>query len=167
MWGVALRDTCAGNQGGIPKYCGSRRFKCLVRDRVILTGDAIDPQFANADCSPGASNVVSVSNSSTGLAIRPVSRSAVEFTPSDLVDAYTVVVTTIDDGVSTRTPVDVRRLNLDGRQNLSTVVTVPVCRDVEIAIETRYRNQLTTGSAQKTRTAGCTLMRPVISGPAP
>ncbi len=144
MWTSSLRGICAGSSAGAPAYCGSRRFKCMVRDKALLSPGEL-PDFDNPNCAPGASSIVAVTRPSLeGDAL------TVQFAPSDLADSYELVIARSTGTTSTA-------INVSSQDVLSTLTasaTVPRCESATLSIKTTFGGVTTQGPVN-TGTWGC------------
>ncbi len=136
MWTYSMKPfECLGKIDGVPKFCGSRRFKCLVNNSMSGDDDFWHPDFGYVDCSPGISNIVETS-------IVDQSTIKVEFTPAEPVDEYYIVITP-EVGNEIRTYVDVSEQ--DVLSNLKQDVIVPKYHSYQLKVETSYNGASVSG----------------------
>ena len=138
MWNESMcTSECQGSYNGVPTFCGSRRFKCLVKNSMIKSNDSFPSEFKDVDCRPGISSIVN-----TYMADQTTIR--VNFTPADLVDEYYIIMTP-DGGSPIRTVVDIS--NQDVTSNLSEVVSAPTCSPFQLQVETVFNGESEYGLA--------------------
>lgn len=94
MWNQSMSALCSGSQLGAPVFCGSRRFKCLVKNSMLANTDSFPATFTGVDCTPGKSSIQSATIGSNG-------KYTVTFGASDYADKYDLEV--FDNGSSTPT----------------------------------------------------------------
>jgi hypothetical protein len=121
MWTVAMSSYCTGSTSGAPKFCGSRRFKCLVKNSMLAPADSFPAEFQNPSCAPGTSNVTSVTRAQNGTYTVAVS-------PSDYADKYTLEV--FDNGATTA-----KTYSLDTSTTVSGV-TLTACKASKLRVRT-------------------------------
>jgi hypothetical protein len=123
VWSAALKSMCSSTNLGAPAYCGSRRFKCLVKNQVMAAGENLGTEFSTVNCDPGRSIVVALTKQSNTSV-------KVDLSPADLADSYSILVK--DGATTTTTPVNVDAL--DVTKTMSKVVTTPDCSKKSLSV---------------------------------
>jgi len=129
---------------GIPSFFKSKRFSCLAQNTMLASDDPFHPDFKNVDCNPGISDITNTHNIDS-ISVR------VEFTHSEPVDTYYVVITS-ETGNIVKEKVDVSNQNL--LDNLIDTVTVPFYESYQLTVETEYDGITTNGNIVQQRGVG-------------